>query len=146
MLRRAALAVLIACGGFAVAVTSAGSRPSHRSGCHAAHTCPSDHHTYVWTDPRTGKNWDCARAGADEYDPSRDTTAITWDGLPYFCRAAGGSSARRRQMAQARAAARVCTRADIAGVAFFDYDHGQTGVAPNAIELHPVVGFRCVAS
>jgi hypothetical protein len=25
------------------------------------------------------------------------------------------------------------------GVGFFDYPHGQTGVAPNAIELHPVL-------
>ena len=47
---------------------------------------------------------------------------------------------------QARAAARVCTRADVTGVAFFDYDHGQTGVAPNAIELHPILVFRCLAS
>jgi len=25
-------------------------------------------------------------------------------------------------------------------VAFFDFFHGQTGVAPNAIELHPIWG------
>jgi hypothetical protein len=31
--------------------------------------------------------------------------------------------------------------ATITGVGFFDFDHGQTGVAPNAIELHPVLGF-----
>ena len=31
--------------------------------------------------------------------------------------------------------------ATITGVAFFDFKHGQTGVAPNAIELHPVVSF-----
>jgi hypothetical protein len=29
---------------------------------------------------------------------------------------------------------------------FFDYQHGQTGVAPNAIELHPVLGFRGACS
>jgi hypothetical protein len=29
----------------------------------------------------------------------------------------------------------------ITGVAFFDY---QTGVAPNAIELHPVLSFKCL--
>ena len=46
-----------------------------------------------WTDPRTGKSWDCAKPGADEYDPSRDTTTIVWDGLTYYCRAAGGSAA-----------------------------------------------------
>jgi hypothetical protein len=29
----------------------------------------------------------------------------------------------------------------IEGVGFWDEDHGQTGVAPNAIELHPVLSF-----
>jgi len=34
---------------------------------------------------------------------------------------------------------------NIAGVAFFDFIHGQNGVAPNGIELHPVLAFsgRC---
>jgi hypothetical protein len=31
--------------------------------------------------------------------------------------------------------------ATITGVGFFDFWHGQNGVAPNAIELHPVLGF-----
>ena len=52
---------------------------------------------------------------------------------------------RRRQMGRARAGARVCARASLTGVAFFDFKHGQTGVAPNAIELHPLLGFRCIA-
>jgi hypothetical protein len=30
------------------------------------------------------------------------------------------------------------------GVAFWDYFHGQTGVASNVIELHPVLGFACL--
>lgn len=37
-------------------------------------------------------------------------------------------------------------KATITGVGFFDIPHGQTGIAPNAIELHPVLGFshaRC---
>jgi hypothetical protein len=29
--------------------------------------------------------------------------------------------------------------ATLTGVGFFDFNHGQTGVAPNAIELHPVL-------
>jgi hypothetical protein len=29
----------------------------------------------------------------------------------------------------------------VIGVGFFDFQHGQTGVAPNAIELHPVTFF-----
>lgn len=32
--------------------------------------------------------------------------------------------------------------ATITGVGFFDEVHGQTGVAPNGIELHPVMAFR----
>jgi hypothetical protein len=31
---------------------------------------------------------------------------------------------------------------EITGVGFFDSEHGQNGVAPNAIELHPVLGIR----
>jgi endonuclease YncB( thermonuclease family) len=31
--------------------------------------------------------------------------------------------------------------ATFVGVGFFDFKHGQTGVAPNAIELHPVLSF-----
>jgi len=33
---------------------------------------------------------------------------------------------------------------EITGVGFFDFEHGQSGVAPNAIELHPVLGVRRV--
>jgi hypothetical protein len=33
-------------------------------------------------------------------------------------------------------------RVTITGVGFWDEDHGQTGVAPNAIELHPVLSFK----
>ena len=51
---------------------------------------------------------------------------------------------RRRQMRVARKHVRLCARARVTGVAFFDYDHGQTGVAPNAIELHPILGFTCI--
>jgi len=37
------------------------------------------------------------------------------------------------------------SRATVTGLGFFDFLHGQRGVAPNAIELHPVIGFtgRC---
>jgi len=51
---------------------------------------------------------------------------------------------RRRQMRVARNHVRLCARARVAGVAFFDFDHGQTGVAPNAIELHPILHFACL--
>lgn len=32
--------------------------------------------------------------------------------------------------------------ANLTGVGFFDFDHGQNGVAPNAVELHPVLAFQ----
>jgi len=64
----------------------AGGFPAHSSACHIQHTCPSDHHTYVWTDPSTGLLWGCAEPGAPEYDPSRDTTAIVYQSLTYYCR------------------------------------------------------------
>ena len=35
-------------------------------------------------------------------------------------------------------------RATVTGVGFFDIPHGQTGVAPNAIELHTVVKISAV--
>jgi hypothetical protein len=57
----------------------------------------------------------------------------------------GATAYRRKQMNDARKAARVCTRARVVGVAFFDYNHGQTGVAANAIELHPILGFACLS-
>jgi hypothetical protein len=56
----------------------------------------------------------------------------------------GATPARRQQMVAARKAAKPCARARVVGVAFFDYRHGQTGVAPNGIELHPVLGFACL--
>jgi PAS domain S-box-containing protein len=49
----------------------------------------------------------------------------------------GATGYRRKQMNDARRVARVCSRARVVGVAFFDYNHGQTGVAPN-------VGWRSV--
>jgi hypothetical protein len=52
--------------------------------------------------------------------------------------------ARIAQMRTARASVRLCSEARVTGVAFFDFKHGQTGVAPNAIELHPVLAFRCL--
>jgi hypothetical protein len=34
------------------------------------------------------------------------------------------------------------TLVTVTGVAFFDFKHGQRGVAANGIELHPVIGFK----
>jgi hypothetical protein len=58
----------------------------------------------------------------------------------------GATPERRGQVERARVAVRLCTRAEISGVAFFDALHGQTGVAPNGIELHPILAFTCLSS
>jgi hypothetical protein len=50
----------------------------------------------------------------------------------------------RRQMARARRRIRLCDRARVTGVAFFDLLHGEEGQAPNGIELHPILRFRCL--
>jgi hypothetical protein len=42
-------------------------------------------------------------------------------------------------MAAALRVVRLCSRARGTVVAFIDLQHGQTGVAPNTIELHPVL-------
>jgi hypothetical protein len=88
---RIGVAIVLAAAGLALALALAGGATAHRSGCHAAHTCPSDHHTYLWLDPGTGLVWDCVEPDASEYDPTLDTTTIVWEGLTYYCRAAGGS-------------------------------------------------------
>ena len=49
------------------------------------------------------------------------------------------------QMREARGQLRLCTQARVVGVAFFDFKPGQTtGVAPNAIALHPILDFACL--
>jgi hypothetical protein len=57
----------------------------------------------------------------------------------------GATAYRRRQMREARTKLRLCAYARVVGVAFFDFKHRQTGVAPNAIELHPILGFACLS-
>jgi hypothetical protein len=84
---RAAIAIAAAFAAFAI---TGGFASAHTSGCHSAHSCPSDHHTYVWYDG-AGQAWSCASPTASEYDPSRDTTTIVYDGLTYYCYAVGSA-------------------------------------------------------
>ena len=94
---RVKLGLIGVCGalaalGFGLAVFLASGASAHTDPCHPQHTCPSDHHTYVWTDPSTGLYWDCVEPGAREYNPLLDTTTIVWAGRTYYCRAAGGTT------------------------------------------------------
>jgi hypothetical protein len=68
-----------------------------------------------------------------------------------FCVGSTAPPAAKAEMKTARAAILRCGPAPregfapltgpvtITGVGFWDFDHGQRGVAPNAIELHPVL-------
>jgi len=70
------------------------------------------------------------------------------------CTGRAGPRNRRRMTAARSSVLRACGQpgtqrftllrgtATPAGVAFFDTRHGQRGVAPNGIELHPVLSFR----
>ena len=50
----------------------------------------------------------------------------------------------RGLISRVRPLVRLCAKARVTGVAFFDFLHGQTGAAPNGIELHPILRFRCL--
>ena len=79
-------------GGVLAGVAVLGGTPAdaHRNPCHSSHTCPSDHHTYVWTSP-AGKKLSCAEPSASEYDPARDKIRVVWDSLTYYCYAVGAT-------------------------------------------------------
>jgi hypothetical protein len=90
-------------------------------------------------------------------DPRTNQTMIAELPSPSCDR--GAPPLRRQQMTQARAAlVHACgapsdshftlysrrALARIDGIGFWDYQHGQRGVAPNAIEIHPVLALRVV--
>ena len=87
-MRRPAVVLLV----LVIALLAAGvalSGPTHRSPCHSAHSCPSDHHSYVWFDA-PGQGWDCAKVGAPEVTAA-DTQRVYYGGLAYQCHRAGGT-------------------------------------------------------
>ncbi len=53
--------------------------PAHRSGCHGAHSCPSDHGTYKWR----GKF--CVKPSSDKRT-SAFKNEIRYAGLTYYCK------------------------------------------------------------
>jgi hypothetical protein len=85
-------------------------------------------------------------------DPTRTGATLIAEFPAKSC-TAGATPKARTKMNQARNALiaacgaptgsfrKLSGSATISGVGFFDQIHGQTGVAPNGIELHPVVGF-----
>ena len=78
----AIIALLVSC---ALAVTTAESANAHRNPCHSAHTCPSDHHTYVW------HGLSCT-SYPDERDPN-DKRVVVVAGRTYWCHASAAPTA-----------------------------------------------------
>jgi hypothetical protein len=73
------------------------------------------------------------------------------------CTKNAGSAAQRRMSGARRALLRACGSpssssfglvsgtAALTGIGFFDVIHGQRGVAPNGIELHPLLSFKATS-
>ncbi len=76
---RRLLGLALASCALAFASLGAPGASAHRSGCHGAHSCPSDHATYRWH----GRL--CVKPGAPEDDGSF-RRRVTYAGLPYRCR------------------------------------------------------------
>lgn len=87
-MRTASIHALAVMAALVVALSFPQVGPAHLSGCHSAHSCPSDHHSYVWYDA-SGAAWDCAEPGASEYNPATDTTVISYGGYSYYCQTSG---------------------------------------------------------
>ncbi len=52
-----AAGIVLAALGFAAAIVIVPGASAHSNPCHSQHTCPSDHHTYVWTDTTSGTSY-----------------------------------------------------------------------------------------
>jgi hypothetical protein len=87
MRRPAAILIVLVLALLAAGAALSGT--AHSSPCHVAHSCPSDHHSYVWFDA-AGQGWDCAKVGAPEVTAA-DTQRVYDHGLAYQCHRAGGA-------------------------------------------------------
>jgi hypothetical protein len=70
---------LALCAALVTAAATAPSVPAHRSGCHRAHSCPSDHATYRW------RGQLCVKPSSDKRDSSFKKK-VRYDGRTYYCK------------------------------------------------------------
>jgi hypothetical protein len=70
------LAVVV---GLAVVPATSGTASAHRSGCHGAHSCPSDHATYKWRGKLCVKPTSEKRTRAFK-------KKVRYAGLTYYCK------------------------------------------------------------
>lgn len=76
-MRKIAVTAAVAAG-FGLAVAPAVA-PGHRSGCHGAHSCPSDHATYKWRGKLCVKPSSAKRTNAFKQK-------VRHAGLTYYCK------------------------------------------------------------
>jgi opacity protein-like surface antigen len=86
---RLSLAVALAAifAAFAFAAVTPDQAQAHRSRCHQAHTCPSDHATYRWRGRVGGitARWLCVHRTSDERN-STFRRRVVYGGRVYFCK------------------------------------------------------------
>jgi hypothetical protein len=71
----------------AVATGAPDQAQAHRSRCHQAHTCPSDHATYRWRGRIGGvtARWLCVHRFSDERNRTFNRR-VTYAGRVYYCK------------------------------------------------------------
>jgi opacity protein-like surface antigen len=81
------LAVATVFAALAVAAVAPDQAQAHRSRCHQAHTCPSDHATYRWRGRIGGVTalWLCVHRFADERNRTFNRR-VRYAGRVYFCK------------------------------------------------------------
>lgn len=73
------LAAAVAAAAITPALIVPAIAPAHRSGCHGAHSCPSDHATYKWR----GKL--CVKPSSNQRT-SAFSKKVRAAGLTYYCK------------------------------------------------------------
>jgi len=77
VLLRAALLTAAVTATTAVFLLAASPASAHQSGCHAAYSCPSDRHTYVWYSPQSQQSLDCV-SGTNYSQYGRGTETVSF--------------------------------------------------------------------
>jgi murein DD-endopeptidase MepM/ murein hydrolase activator NlpD len=83
---RVVVALVVALAGGVLGLLAAEPVLGHESDCHAQQTCPSDDHSYVWSDGTA--QLDCGLMSASGGE-AEGTTIIEYDGQRYACYAVG---------------------------------------------------------
>lgn len=81
------LAAVAACAALSFGAVAPDQAQAHRSRCHQAHRCPSDHATYRWLGRigRVRARWLCVHRSSDERNRTFNRRVV-YDGRTYYCK------------------------------------------------------------